>query len=186
LLSLSCLKSYVKNMKKFALTVVTYLEIRVAVPMQDGIVMRWCMRHGGCRRWDWAVLTFRIGGEVKCHHAVGWASRIVASDIELRSREGDDVLRNYARVKLKEQWLIWEYARRNQWLAETIYLAQCHTNYILSAFMFVKSPESLQLIYFSSSKIWWNIKCNIFYWFCFIEEKINKTFYCKKINYNRI
>jgi len=103
---LSCFNSHVKNTKKFTLTVITDLKIRVAVPMQDGIVMRGCMWHGGCRRWDWTVLTFRVGGEVKCHHAVGRASRIIAGDIELRSREGDDVLRNYARVKLREQWLM--------------------------------------------------------------------------------
>lgn len=91
-------------MKKLVLTVVANFEIRVAIPMQDGIVMRRCMRHGGCRRWDWAVLTFRVGSEVECHHAVGWASRIIAGDVELRSREGHDVLRNYARVELREQW----------------------------------------------------------------------------------
>lgn len=85
------------------LTVVADLEVRVAVPVQDGIVMRRCMRHS--RRWGrhWAILTFRVGSEVECYHTVGRASGIVASNVELRSREGHDVLRNYARVKLRKQ-----------------------------------------------------------------------------------
>lgn len=71
--------------------------------MEDRIVMCRRMWHSGCRSWYWAVLTFRVGGEVECHHAVGRASRIVAGDVELRSREGHDVLRNYASVELRKQ-----------------------------------------------------------------------------------
>lgn len=91
-------------MEKFALTVVADLEIRVAVPVQDGVVMRRCVRHGRRRRRDWSILAFRVGGEVECHHAVGRAPGIVAGDVELRTREGDDVLRDHARVELREQW----------------------------------------------------------------------------------
>lgn len=92
-----------KTNKDLRLTVVADLEVRVAVPVQDGIVMRRCMRHSWRRCRHWSILAFHIGGKVECYHTVGRASGILAGDVELRSREGHDVLRNYACVELRKQ-----------------------------------------------------------------------------------
>lgn len=86
------------------LTVVADLEIRVAVPVEDGVVMSRGVGDSGRRRWYRPVLTFGVGGEVQRDHAVGWTPRVVAGDVELRSREGDHVLRNHAGVELRKQY----------------------------------------------------------------------------------
>lgn len=66
-------------------------------------MMRRGVGDSGRRSWYRPVLTFRVRGEVQRDHAVRWASWIVAGDVELRSREGNHVLRDYARVELREQ-----------------------------------------------------------------------------------
>lgn len=65
-------------------------------------MMRRGVGDSGRRSWHRPVLTFGVCGEVQRDHAVRWASWIVAGDVELRSREGNHVLRDYARVELRE------------------------------------------------------------------------------------
>lgn len=96
-------KELIREQIEKQLTVVADLEVRVTVPVQDGVVMGRCMRYSRRRCRHWTILAFHIGSEVKCYHTVGWTSGIVAGDVELRSREGHDVLRNYARVELRKQ-----------------------------------------------------------------------------------
>lgn len=85
------------------LTVVADLEIRVAVPVEDGVVMSRGVGNGGRRRWYRPVLAFRVRGEIQRDHAVRWTPWIVAGDVELRSRKGNHVLRDHAGVELRKQ-----------------------------------------------------------------------------------
>ena len=56
-------------------------------------------RRGGHR----AVLSPGVVREVEGDHAVGRTPRVVAGNVEFRAGKRDDVLRYYARVKLREK-----------------------------------------------------------------------------------
>lgn len=88
-------------MKFGELTVVAVFQIRVTVPVQNGIVMSRSVWNSRSRCWYRTVLTPRISCEIKCNDTVGWTARILASNVQFRAWKRHDIFRDDASVKLK-------------------------------------------------------------------------------------
>jgi hypothetical protein len=82
------------------LTVVAELEVRVAVPVEYGVVVGGSVGDCGGGRGHGSVLASGVVGEVEGDHAVGWAPGVVAGHVEFRAGKRDDVLRYDASMEL--------------------------------------------------------------------------------------